>query len=422
MSVMTGKAVLAAVPTYSTTERDRRWQLGQRLMDEEDVAALIVYGDREGSNPAPFAPDTFFTNDRPGSTVVFPRHGEPIALVSLPMAVADHMVARRRHEGVWIRPANMFAGRNGATLLEILKKEGLGNSSIGVLGLEPYPPYYFDGAMPYNTWKTVLNGLPGATFKPVGKRFYELTASRSEEELQLVRWAAQVGEWMCEAMLEATYPGASERDIHAAVLAECAKHGGTASMILLGSGSGYLGWGPPTWTYRPHEPRVIKDGEIVAAEIFSSAGMLETQQQPTIAVGEVHPDLHEAAQVARESYEIGLDELQPGSRFGDVVTAMETPVRKAGGWHIHPFIHALNPFGPVSGCVGPSRMPGAARYGRVGRIPTVMGEVILRPGMTFAVEANCVIGRHLANLGGTVLVGERGPIELNQICTRLMRR
>ena len=41
-------------PTYSLNERDRRWNLARRLMEQEQLDALVVYGDREGSFPAPF--------------------------------------------------------------------------------------------------------------------------------------------------------------------------------------------------------------------------------------------------------------------------------------------------------------------------------------------------------------------------------
>lgn len=49
----------------SLAERDRRWQLARDIMQTEDLAALIVYGDREAAAPAGFAPDCYFTNDRP---------------------------------------------------------------------------------------------------------------------------------------------------------------------------------------------------------------------------------------------------------------------------------------------------------------------------------------------------------------------
>src|SRR5919201_4525065 len=100
---------LDKIPTYTLAERERRWQLARTLIDEEGLDGVVVFGDREGSSPAPFAYDTFFTNDRPGATVVFPRDGEPMCLVSFPMAVADHLQASMRGEDVWIRRENVFA-------------------------------------------------------------------------------------------------------------------------------------------------------------------------------------------------------------------------------------------------------------------------------------------------------------------------
>jgi Xaa-Pro dipeptidase len=409
------------LPTYSLAERDRRWKLARDFMDREGLRALIVYGDREGAAPAPFAPDTYFTNDRPGAVVVFPRDAEPVSLVSFPMAVTDHMEAQARHEQVWIRSENVFAGKMGRTLVEALTRLGLARASVGVIGLEPYPPYYFDGAIPYNTWKEVLDRLPGAVMKPVQQAFLRLTAPRSAEELKILRWSAWVGEQMCEAMREVCRPGVTEADVYAAIMEAAPKHACFTAMVLLGSGKEHATWGPPTWTYRPHSPRVIEDGDVVLAEISTSFGMLETQHQPTVAVGEVHPDFEKAAKIARKSYEIGLDHLRPGRRFKEVVEAMEEPVRKAGGWHVHPWIHGMNPFGTISGLKGLDQLPGAKRYGRVGEIPLTGGDTELIPGMTFALEPNCAFDRRMVNLGGTVVVGEDTPLELNRIATRMMR-
>jgi Xaa-Pro dipeptidase len=410
------------VPTFSLSERDRRWDIGRKIMDEQDLQALIVFGSREGEFPAPYAMDNFFTNDRPGAIVVFPRDGEPISLV-FALAVNDHMQAMTRSEQVWIRPQNMFGGApNGHALVMILQKHGLENGSIGVLGLDPYPPFYFDGPMPYNTWKTVLDSLPKATFTPVGRRFFELTAARSDEELEVLKWSANVGEKMCEAMLEATRPGLSEADIYAAIVAACPRNIGFSGEVLLNSGKELMSWGPPSWNYRPHAPRVIEIGDLVMAEVFSSLGMLETQHQPAIAVGKVHPDFERAADVARESYEAGLEKLRPGRTFGDVVKVMEAPLRKAGGDNIHPLIHGINPYGLLGGFgEGFAKLPGAERYGLAGRVPTHGAEVELRAGMTFSFEPSCMFGTRYVNLAGTVLVGEGEALELNSISTRLMR-
>jgi hypothetical protein len=60
--------------------------------------------------------------------------------------------------------------------------------------------------------------------------------------------------------------GVTEADIYAAVVAACFKNIGFTAEVLLGSGNEMVSWGPPTWTYRPHEPRVIETGDIVMAE------------------------------------------------------------------------------------------------------------------------------------------------------------
>ena len=172
------------IPTYSHAERDRRWRLARDLMDEQGLAALIVYGDREGAAPRPRP--RHLLHQRPSRLgVMFPRKGDPVAEVALPMAVTDHMTAERRHEQPWIRPENINAGKMGRALVMTMKEMGLGKGTIGVIGLEPYPPFYFDGAVPYNTWSTVLESFPDASFKPVQKRFLELTAVRSDEELEV---------------------------------------------------------------------------------------------------------------------------------------------------------------------------------------------------------------------------------------------
>ena len=105
------------IPVFSEAERGRRWNLANALMDEENLDALIVYGDREPSFPAPFAPDTFFTNERSGSIVIFPKGEEPIMLVFLPTVIEDHVQARRTHSQSWIRPENIYVGKMGSKVV-----------------------------------------------------------------------------------------------------------------------------------------------------------------------------------------------------------------------------------------------------------------------------------------------------------------
>jgi Xaa-Pro aminopeptidase len=150
--------------------------------------------------------------------------------------------------------------------------------------------------------------------------------------------------------------------------------------------------------------------------------MLETQHQAAVAIGDVHADILRAAEVARESYEAGLAALRVGNTFGDLVDAMEAPLLASGGWHVHPLVHSINPYGPVGFGTAPGieSLPEAAAYEQLSRLPTVGRELPLQAGMCFAFEPNCAFGRHLANIGGTVVVGEREGVPLNENSTRLM--
>ncbi|MFD9431920.1 hypothetical protein [Streptomyces sp. NPDC060002] len=53
--------------------------------------------------------------------------------------------------------------------------------------------------------------------------------------------------------------------------------------------------------------------------------------------------------------------------------------------------------------------------------PTFLPDMELVPGMSFAFEPNYAFGRHLVRLGGTVIVGEGEPIELNPHTAQILR-
>jgi len=408
----------------SLAERDRRWEIARIIMRKNQLDTLIIYGDRESATPAPFCIDHYFTNDRLGSVVIFHQEEKPIVITFASMMIADHMQASVRGDLQWIEPAQIYVGKTGTNIGNMLKEIGISDSpKIGIIGLEPYPPFYFDGALPHRTWKGITEVFPDAEIIPVYKDFFNLTASKSDEELRLITHAAYIGEAMSEVMRVTVKPGVSEAEIAAAITSTCIAMGGFTGEILMGSGPEYIGWGPPAWQYRSQAPRIIQEGDIVLAEIFALYGMYETQHQAAVAVGDIHPNLEHAARVARECYEKGVGVLKAGITFGEVVDTMEQPLLESGGWHVHPLIHSINPYGPI----GFGTAPGievllqADQYGYVGRLPNPGRDLILEAGMCFAFEPNCAFGNHLANIGGTVIVGEDKGIELNINSTYLMR-
>lgn len=409
---------------FTLSERDRRWAFARQIMRENNLETLMIYGDRESAAPAPFCIDHYFTNDRLGSVVLFHQEKDPIVVTFAPMMVADHMQASIRGDMQWISPEQIMVGKTGRNIGQILIDLGVSaHANIGVIGLEPYPPFYFDGAMPFNTLSGIKEKLPNVNFIPVYKSFFQLASIKSEEEILHIKHAAMIGEAMSEAMRITAIPGNTEADIAAAVTATCLSMGGFTAEILMGSGPEYIGWGQPAWQYRSQKPREIQLGDIVLTEIFALYGMYETQHQAAVAVGKIHPEIERAAKVSRECYEIGVENLKEGITFGELVDKMEKPLLQAKGWHVHPLIHSINPYGPIGFGTAPGIevLPLAQKYGHVSRLPNPGRELVLKAGMTFAFEPNCAFDYHLCNLGGTVIVGKDKGIELNNNSTHLMR-
>jgi Xaa-Pro aminopeptidase len=409
-------------PRYSLAERDRRWAIARSVMADQEVDALIVYGEHECVGVAPFAPDVYFTNDRPGAMVVFAGDSDPVSLVRVPAFICDHIEATRRGEQVWIEPRNMRLGLNAAGVAGLLREMGLERSSIGVIGLDPCPPFHFNAIMPYDLWSGILSELPLARFVSVWTSFVLHTLRQSPEELAVLVHGARIGQAMASVVAIAARPGVTEAQVHAAAMAEAYERGAAAPGLLLSSGPGFISWGPPAWSYRPQAPRVIEEGDLILAELFASFGMRESQHQVAIAVGAIHDDLERAAAVTRAAYEVALARLRPGNTFGDVVAAMEQVLRDGGGWIVHPFLHGLNPWAAASGFGADLKAHAAdLGYGPLEHIPTAGAGLLLAPGMTFSVEPNCAFGGRMMHLGGTVVVGEQEPLELGPATARLLR-
>lgn len=406
---------------YTLAERDRRWALARAVMVAEGVEALIIYGEHEWAGPAPFSFDVYFTNARPGSIVVLPRDGDPVSLVWGPAHIGDDIEARRRGDSCWLPPRRLRVAMHAPGIVQVLKELGLECAEIGVIGLDPYPPFHLNSIMPYALWHEVLETLPRVVLRSVWTEFVLRAMVLSDEELAAVKHAADAGERAAAAISAAVRPGVSEMELYTQGVCTSVQHGIAMPAVQLSSGPETISWGPPVWSYRPQPARTIRNGDVVIAEVSCSYGMRESRHLFTVAVGEVHPEVRDAARVARESYDAGLAHLRSGVTFGEVVVAMRAPIEAAGGWLARSLVHGLNPYSAICGFgAGLRTLQEAASYGLLADIPTVGHDVRLAPGMTFLLAANCAFGRRMAQLGGTVVVGEDGPLELSPSTARLL--
>ncbi|KAF7547301.1 hypothetical protein G7046_g9046 [Stylonectria norvegica] len=408
---------------FTIKERDRRWALTRKFMDEHQVEALVIYGESEVTGPGAYTPDNWVTNQRPGSTVLFPRHGNPLWLTGMAKGIISHWHSEQASESPWISAAEIRIGRDSSTLINTIHELKLATSAIGVCGLEPFIPVYPGGIIPYTFWSKVVAEFPQATFKDIGQAFSTAIMPLSDEQISVLRHASSIGDDMARAMVKASAPGVPENEVYSAGMNAAYLRGANAPLIHMFTGPQAINWGPPRWTYSSQSPpRVLEDGDIVTGELFCDFGKLQIQVQITIAVGKAHEDLLRADTIVRECYDAGLKALKVGSTFGEVAKAMRFPLEKHGAWSKGPQIHSLNPLIPVCEVKVDLADVGVPNvYPQKWTMNTIAPDVVLKAAMSFAMEPTCAIGPYAVTIGGTVVVADGEPIELSTYTTRLLR-
>ena len=406
-------------PGLSEKERDRRWELVRNMMKAKGLECLVVFGLKSREQF-----DNYLTNDRTGSIVIFPLEGELVHLVWHPQWITSHIESARRGEESWVR--DMRVGTNGSVVVKVLREKGYDKANIGVVGVSIFGAGEVEGYVPYNTWQTILNNLPDVKFCDVSTDFARIVLMKSNEELILVRRAAEIGELAAEKMMEMTRPGVSESEIYAAIMHELFLNGANgnnvpyATPMIIHSGTDNPSWGPPIWLVRGQPPRVVQKGDIVQSEIFSFYGRFEAQLQMSIAIEPVSSVNKECAAIARESYRVGIESLRPGKTFGEVIDAMEEPLKQSGAWHVTPLIHSLTPLSWASRMgVGMEKLPGIENYNWGGATQDIGPDLIIPPNTVWELEPNAGLGINRVNIGGTVLVTEDGALELNRLSNEM---
>lgn len=399
-------------PRLSLAERDRRWELVRQFLASEGLGALIVPGLRARETY-----ETWVSGESIQGAVVFPAEGDPVYLTWIAFRVVGRDDPQNDRE-YWIK--DLRAGLIGPGLVSVVKELGLANERIGIVGLRSRGPLEMEGFIPFAVWDKVTSELPGVMFEEVSAKFAYLVAQKSPEELELARFSASVGELACQRMLEVTRPGVSEAEVYAEVASVMYREGATLTppSLILKSGRDSLSWGPPEWGAGAVPPRIIGRGELVSSELMPTYGGVETQQQMMIAAGPVSPEWRELEDVARRSYDAGLEVLRPGITFKELCSVMGAPLKEMGCWHLSPLVHSVSPAYLLGTLHGDAEKYMADQYPwfRTQQPPT---DAVLAEGMLFAFEPNACRGRTRVNIGGTVAVGRTGAEEMNRLPCRM---
>jgi Xaa-Pro aminopeptidase len=409
-------ASTARPPVLSFAERDRRWAAVRALMREHELDCLVVGGFR-----AREMYESYISDDYNEQCTVIPLEGDPVVLTWANLRVLRAEWSAEQGHELWVKDYRVAT--SGAQAAEVVREKLDGGSRVGMVGLRSEAPTEPYGAVPANWWEPFSRRLKGASFKDISEEFSHLMLAKSAEELAQVRYAAKAAEEGCRAIAEVSAQGVGEEILYAEAVRAMYRFGIGLRYpnIVMNSGPQTLSWGPPRWTTRGEPPRVLQKGDLMQAELMPMCGNQEVQVQMTVAIDPLDETNLKCERVARESYDAGLKALKAGITFADLVGAMAEPLKVAGCWCYTPLVHSLGPhFLLGRPAINMEKVDLGVRF--VGPPQGRQRAAVLRPGMVLAFEPNACLGRHRVNIGGTVIVTERGCEELNTIPTRVTHR
>lgn len=402
-----------SAPKLSLAERDRRWAKTRALMAEHGVEVLLLPGLRGRESY-----ESYLSNESIQGIVVLPATADPIYVTWSAFRIvgrADPINDRT----YWIE--DIRAGMIGPLVVDALTELGAASARIGVVGITSKNPMELEGFVPYGMWNTIVTGVPNAEFVEMSSPFGLMMLAKGEEELAVARHSAQVGELMAQTILDAARPGMWDNELFAAIVDVGYRAGLTLTppSVIVRTGTDVLSWGPSEWGFSDAPPRQLQAGELVTTELMPTYAGVETQQQVCVSMGPITPQRRKLADLARESYDAGLELLKPGVRFVELNDAMAKPVLDAGCWHLSPMIHSVSPALLLGSLHGGADKYFAQQYPWFRKLPPSQDAVIAE-GMLFSFEPNACIARDRVNIGGTVVVGGSGPEELNSLPCSLL--
>jgi Xaa-Pro aminopeptidase len=305
---------------FSPAEMERRFALARDLMREEELSALVLFGN-SGVSRGNMANAFWLSNhlDLHHCYLVVPADpGQDAALYT---GLTNHVPNAREVTDV---PIVDSGGYNPAEqVVDRLRAIGVTHGRAGLVGVNSK----FSMGMPYAHHAHVRSELPELELVDVTGRFQRLRTVKSEEEIDWLRKAAELTDRGITALAERARPGMN--DVELVALAESAYRpaGGIPRIMFLRS----MGMDDPNGCLPAQNPsrRRIKRGDVIITEFSASYwGYTGQIQRPVFVRAEPTTEWQNLFEVALESYQAIREVLRPGATEAEVVEAAE-PIRAA---------------------------------------------------------------------------------------------
>jgi Xaa-Pro dipeptidase len=164
----------------------------------------------------------------------------------------------------------------------------------------------------------VQAALPHATLVACDEVMADAMRPKSEEEQIVIRETGRAGDATMTAMLAASTPGATEREVARAGFAAAIEHGSVPFLVALGTGPAEDRYAPstlPTWSTRE-----LGDGDLWHLDLGGMfGGYIYDFARTTVVGGNPTPHQEEMIDAAIATVEAVIERIEPGRPIGDAV-------------------------------------------------------------------------------------------------------
>ncbi|MFQ5895947.1 MAG: M24 family metallopeptidase [Nitrospinota bacterium] len=310
-------------PRFSREEMARRHGLARRLMEEEGLSALLLFG-LGGTNRRGQA-DLYYLSgyrDFNHAYLILPREGEPTLFVGL----YNHLHNAR---ALSVFPDVRHGGYGPPqAVAERLEELGLGASRIGLVGVNPR----FRIILPYDHLVYLRERFPEAGWVDVSARFRALRLVKSEEEIAWLQEGARLSDLALEALVEVARPGISEFELAGRMAAAYLARGGEQLVHMVTATSMADPRTPLPWQNATR--RRVEAGDVILTELSAAyCGYAGQVLRPfTVGAGPT-AEYRALFEVALETYEAMARAMRAGASAGEVLEAAEIIPRR--GYRIY---------------------------------------------------------------------------------------
>lgn len=315
------QALVADVPHFSLTERERRWSRVREAMRREGIDVIFV-------PPNTGLWDQFQANVRYltgiggnccQAAAVFPLEGEVVAITS-PDVHRSYWLARQD----WVTDLRNIGTGWGYTdkAIESIRQLGLEKGRIGITGLGGNTRFP-EGTTSLGVYQRVREAFPDAEIVNANLLLERVRFAKSEEEVSFIQKADELVEGAIELLANQARPGVPENVLYARMISGMIEAGGEPTAMILWS----AGWPqPPSNQYMPSR-RALVAGDMICTEAEARwAGYLAQNTQP-LFVGKAPEQYKQMFALQQEAVARCYDVLRPGNTVGDVAAAAASMTR-----------------------------------------------------------------------------------------------